>query len=268
MRLTHRLLTLLTPRGGTPEPGTFFAMTCMIAEANQTLTINALNATGGNTFVVSWGDGLANEYGGTGARTHQYAAAGTYTVIIHNTPVLGAIDLRDGKLSATVTDTNQFPQVSNGVILFSPFSIAWTVAPERPFPQVNGYVNIQNQPNLIWNISPENPPPPVTNYLNLIGIGLTWESGAAANLHSAGVVNVKSNLNQSAVDTVLGDLYAYFAARTKAGTIDLSGTGNAAPSGTLQAACPPTSGKEYAYELVNDSCGVSGFHWTSVSIAS
>ncbi|MCZ2078197.1 MAG: hypothetical protein LC130_24765, partial [Bryobacterales bacterium] len=120
---------------------------------------------------------------------------------------------------------------------------------------------------LTWTVSTDTPFPSVTSYVTLLNLpGLTWGSGAAINLHSVGAITYESSLSQPAVDAVLADLYSVFPARTKVGTIDLLGGGNAAPTGTLQAACPPTAGKEYAYELVNDSCGVSSFHWTSVSI--
>jgi hypothetical protein len=73
-------------------------------------------------------------------------------------------------------------------------------------------------------------------------------------------------LSQAQVDAVLLGIYDAFPNRTSSnGTLNISTT-NAAPSGTLQAACPPTTGKEAAYELVNDSCGVSGKHYAAVTI--
>ena len=142
----------------------------------------------------------------------------------------------------TVTAANPFPIVTSSIYLYSLPGLTWTVSTDTPFPSVTSYVSLNSLP------------------------GLTWGSGAAINLHSVGAITYESSLSQPAVDAVLADLYSVFPARTKAGTIDLLGGGNAAPSGTLQAACPPTTGKEYAYELVNDSCGVSDFHWIIVSI--
>jgi hypothetical protein len=54
------------------------------------------------------------------------------------------------------------------------------------------------------------------------------------------------------------------------GSVDIGGS-NAAPSGTFQAAsaCPVTAatdGKEVAYELLNDSCGVGFNKWTTVTV--
>ena len=79
----------------------------------------------------------------------------------------------------------------------------------------------------------------------------------------------ENNLSQAAVDAVLAALYLAFPTRTgTGGTIDLLGTGNAAPSGASPGSpeCPPTTGWNTAYELVNDSCGVSANHWASVSL--
>jgi hypothetical protein len=164
------------------------------------------------------------------------------------------------------TDT-PFPSVTSSVSLATLPNLTWAVSTDTPFPSVTNYVYLANLPNLTWAVSTDTPFPSVTSYVNLFNLpGLTWSSGAATNLHSVGAITYESSLSQPAVDAVLADLYSVFPARTRGGTIDLLGGGNAAPSGTLQAACPPTTGKEYAYELVNDSCGVSDFHWTSVSI--
>jgi len=83
-------------------------------------------------------------------------------------------------------------------------------------------------------------------------------------------------LNQTQVDAILWGLYGAFAGKTSTGgTLNLGGSGgtaNAAPSGTFQAAsvCPvsvATDGKEVAYELLNDTCGVSTKHWATVTIS-
>ena len=81
-------------------------------------------------------------------------------------------------------------------------------------------------------------------------------------------VQLTSNAWSQAESTavLLGNLSPTFAARTViGGTLTMAGT-NAAPDGTLAAECPPTHGKNAAYELVNDSCGVNPTHkWTSVT---
>ena len=246
MRGIMRLALLGVPgaqRGGAPAPTTFTMVATTTADA-QTVTIQKLQAA--NAYEIDWGDGSAPQAvaaGYSGTLTHQYAGAGAYNVVIPQAAGYTDIDIRDSKIGMTVTAVN-------------------------PFPSVTSLVYLNNLPNLTWTVSTDTPFPSVTGSITLRDLsGLTWSSGAAINLHSVGAITYESSLSQPAVDAVLADLYSVFPARTKVGTIDLLGGGNAAPSGTLQAACPPTTGKEYAYELVNDSCGVSDFHWTSVSIA-
>jgi len=70
------------------------------------------------------------------------------------------------------------------------------------------------------------------------------------------------NLTQANVDAVLLGVYNRRMAFTFATpTLLIHGT-NAAPSGVYGAMCPPTTGKEYAFELVNDSCGDGFITWT------
>jgi len=74
-----------------------------------------------------------------------------------------------------------------------------------------------------------------------------------------------NSLNQGQVDQILADFWAGYPAKTVLGGV-LIVTGNAAPSGTFQAANPPTTGKEYAYELLNDSQNINPTKkWTQVS---
>lgn len=74
-------------------------------------------------------------------------------------------------------------------------------------------------------------------------------------------------LLQAQVNQIIFDFYTAFPARTvTAGAINVAGT-NAAPSGLLLPGCPPLTGKQAVYELVNDSCAVSPTHkWSTVTI--
>ena len=269
MRGMMRLALLGVPgaQGGASVPTTFTLVATTTADA-QTVTIQKLQAT--DAYEIDWGDGSAPQAvaaGYSGTLTHKYASAGAYNVVLPQAAGYTAIDIRDSKIGMTVTAANPFPSVTSSVALFNLPNLTWTVSTDTPFPSVTSYVYLYNLPNLTWTVSTDTPFPSVTSSVYLYNLpGLTWGSGAATNLHRVGAITYESSLSQQAVDAVLADLYSVFPARTKVGTIDLLGGGNAAPSGTLQAACPPTTGKEYAYELVNDSCGVSSFHWTSVSI--
>jgi len=81
-------------------------------------------------------------------------------------------------------------------------------------------------------------------------------------------IQYESSLSAAAVNAFLAALYLAFPTRTgTGGTVDLLGGGNAAPGGVYGPACPPTTGQEYKYELVYDSCGISSKHWISVTTA-
>jgi len=78
---------------------------------------------------------------------------------------------------------------------------------------------------------------------------------------------ITMGLTQSEINNILLGIYDAFPLKTNTGGfINLSDSSNAAPSGTYQAACPPTSGKEACYELLNDSCNVSSKHWSTISV--
>ena len=81
---------------------------------------------------------------------------------------------------------------------------------------------------------------------------------------------IQMGLTAEQVSDILLGIYdmASSGARTvTGGTLNVAGS-NAAPTGVLQAACPPTTGKEAAYELVNDTCGVipAGEEFAAVTI--
>jgi hypothetical protein len=68
-------------------------------------------------------------------------------------------------------------------------------------------------------------------------------------------------LTQAQVDTVLQKIWENKANFTAAAPI-LNLGANAAPSGTYQAASPPTTGNEYKYDLVNGVYTAAGPEWT------
>ena len=65
-------------------------------------------------------------------------------------------------------------------------------------------------------------------------------------------------LTQANVNAILLSVYNRRMAFTFATPVLNVGGTNTAPSGLYQAGCPPMTGKEYAFELVNDSC-LDGF---------
>jgi len=103
--------------------------------------------------------------------------------------------------------------------------------------------------------------------LNTTNLTKTISRSDFATLTTVATYTITMGLTQSEVDTILLGIYDAFPSKTNTGgTINLNGSGNAAPSGTYAAACPPTSGKEACYELLNDSCDVSSKHWATINV--
>jgi len=104
-------------------------------------------------------------------------------------------------------------------------------------------------------------PAPMT-HLYLYGNGFIGTPDVSANTAMRVYHYHNNGLDQANVDAVLLSVYNRRMAFTFA-TPDLNvGGTNLAPSGIYQAACPPGTGKEYAFELVNDSCGDGFNKWT------
>lgn len=208
----------------------------------ETLTLQNVTVAAGQSIVVDWGDGTQNIYAaGAGTRTHNYAGAGAWTVTISNPAVITALDLRDTKITLNATLARLASLTSLRIENISGFDSAHISAMALTF-----------------------------LYLALSAAGTV---ATTARADWAGIVvrkapspTIQMQLTQAQVDAVLLGIYDAFPNRTAtAGTLNVAGT-NAAPSGVLQAACPPTTGKEAAYELVNDTCGVSANHYAVVTI--
>ena len=67
-----------------------------------THTIAALTVSA--STVVDWGDGSSNAYTGSGARTHNYASAGTWTVRVLSPLNVTALTLSDNKITLNSRD--------------------------------------------------------------------------------------------------------------------------------------------------------------------
>ncbi len=276
---------------------TSFSMTVTTTGAQQ-LKLDGLTVTASTT--VDWGDNSSNDYTGSGSRTHNYAGAGTWTVTIKQPLNVTGIDLRSGAKISSLTGANMAKLVNLTSLRLDGIGAAlvWTVNDAAPMPSGITYLNLNSLANLTWDVGSvagANMPSGIKSLtLNYLA-NLTWDVGSVAganmpaNATSVTIVNTgtvtiaaddvlpapmttfrfENGLNAAAVDAVLAALYLAFPTRTgTGGTIDLLGTGNAAPSGASPGSpeCPPTTGWNTAYELVNDSCGVSAKHWDSVSL--
>ena len=240
-----------------------------------THTITALTVS--RQITVDWGDGSTSDYTGSGARTHNYAGAGTWTVTIADPLAVTALTLSDNKVtlnSADIAPMANMVTFNASVLKAGTFDSA-DVAAWRPttfymYSMPTGYAGTFDSADVAaWR--------PAYFYMYSMPVG-TYTIVITANGFAAWSTGLSdfqmqgNSLTQAQVDAILWDLYqaAKVPRTATGGTINVGGT-NAAPSGTFQAAsaCPVTSstdGKEIAHELLNDTCAV-GFHkWTTVTI--
>ena len=103
-------------------------------------------------------------------------------------------------------------------------------------------------------------------YNSPAGYGVTVSAGGFSAWTSIMTFQMNGNaLTQGQVDQILTDFYTAFPTKaTTGGAIILNGS-NAAPSGIFQSHCPPTSGKETAYDLLNNPCSVNSEVWYAVA---
>ena len=103
-------------------------------------------------------------------------------------------------------------------------------------------------------------------YNSSAGYVVTISAGGFSAWTTAITVQMDSlALTQGQVDQILTDFYTAFTTKASTGgAIILTGT-NAAPSGIFQSNCPPTSGKETAYDLLNNPCAVNPKVWYAVA---
>jgi hypothetical protein len=239
--------------GGSGAPATSVATGVVLGASfqvtttgpTQVLTISALTVS--SSMTVDWGDGNQNAYTGSGARTHTYATAGTYTVQFLAPLLVTVFNISDAKVTlnsaqiASLLNVTDFRASSLKAGTFNSSDVsAWRPTAFYLYSMPSGYA------------------------ITITAGGFSaWTTVTAFNMSS-------DALTQAQVNQILTDCYTAFATRTVVGgTLTLNGTGNAAPSGIFAALCPPfngTVGKILAYELLNDSCGVNPTHtWSTVT---
>ena len=235
----------------------------------QTLNIAALTTSA--LMVVDWGDSSQHSYNGANTPSHIYAVAGTYTVQFLSPLLVTVFHISDPNVTLNSADIKSILNVTD----FQANSLkagrfdstdvsAWRPANFYLQSMPSGYLGTFNstdvsawRPTLFQLYSM-----PTATYT------ITITAGGFAGWVGATSVNLSADaLSQASVNQILADLYVAFATRTVAGgTITLNGAGNAAPSGIFQANCPPTSGKETAFDLLNDPCTINPTKkWSTVT---
>jgi hypothetical protein len=266
----------------------------------QTVTLQQITPSGANVTCY-WGDTASSAVtdGNVGTTAHSYAAAGTYTIRISNPAILSVIDLRDSAITfnsstllncGTMLDTlflsglhtecvinsADMAHLTLSIDLYLLFSQAGTYTINSAhfaaytlssrlfllFSQAGTYT-INSVHFAAYTLSTQ---------LRIVLRSTSTTATIARADWSSGILRqivdptIQMGLTSAQVDDILLGAWDDFANRTASnGTFNIAGT-NAAPTGTLQAQCPPTTGKEAAYELVNDSCGVSANHYAAVTL--
>ena len=263
-----------------------------------TLSLALVNVVAGDGTTIFWGDGTADSYtsaNNASAKTRAYAGAGTYVVKIANPLNISEINFNSAIL--TNFNSNQYlkcgdnlARITHSTALISPTINSADMAHLKlssqlflAFTQPGTYA-INSDHFKAYTLSS-------TLFLTFTQAGTytinsdhfkayTLSSTLQLNFTQAGtyaiaradityvrVVTVVINIPSLATSTdlILLGFYDRLAAKTNTGgTINL--TGCPAPTGTYQAMVPPTTGKEAAYELINDSGGVTTKEWATITV--
>ena len=164
-------------------------------------------------------------------------------------------------LTWTVGAAAPMPTGLTSLTLYNLAGLTWTVGVAAPMPTGLTTLYLYNLAGLTWTVGVAAPMPTVMQTLTLLSLaGLTPIDTWAINSYRT--IVYENNLTQAQLDTILIAIWTNKANYTYATpTLDIAGTGNAAPSGTYQSTCPPVTGKEYAYDLTNGICTSAGPEW-------
>ena len=269
-----------------------FTLSATTTGASQLVTVNRLTLAVNVT--LSWGDGNTTAIiaGSTSAITHTYTSAGTYAISVPRARQITQIDLRGphlGGLHTASLHNSAITYFSCTMIALSTISSA-DMAAWRPTTwylysmPTGGTYSISSADMAAWR--------PTTWYLYSMPTGGTYSISSAdmaawtgvqklscyfmpigtvtivaasnfTGMVAAQVIQFQGNaLSQAQVDLILQGFWLSKALQTyTTPSLNVGGT-NAAPSGTYASTCPPTTGKAYAYELVNGVCSGAGPKWT------
>lgn len=246
--------------------GGAFTLTATTVGSSKTVTITRLTLNGAAT--LNWGDGSTTVITSqnTGAWTHVYATGGTYTIKLPNARMIVGLQLSDAQLGGM--NTNQLRSSSinyfyvtaiTGSTIRSADMSAWRPATWYLYSMPTGTYTISSSDMSAWtttqiiylyaNVGQVTTINSYTNFTGLVALrNLQLQNNA---------------LTQAQVNAVLQGLWTARASFTYATpSLTINGT-NAAPSGIYQTNCPtPATGKEWAYDLVHETCTGGGHPWT------
>ena len=271
--------------------GSSFTLTATTVGSSQTVTINRLTLNGAQ--ILSWGDGNSTTItsGSTGTWTHVYASAGAHSINLPNARGIVGLDLRDAQLGAL--NTSQLRQsavnyfyataITSSTIKSADMS-AWRPATWALYSMPAGTYSISSADMSAWRPATWDLYSMPTGTYSISSADMAaWtgvqnlytysNTGGALTINTytdfTGLVALhnlqlqNNSLAQASVDAVLKGLWTSRASFTYATpSLTINGT-NAAPSGIYQSNCPtPATGKEWAYDLVHETCAGAGHAWT------
>jgi hypothetical protein len=169
--------------------------------------------------------------------------------------------------TSPLPDFLQYPPIPNQTTivlgLTTMVNITWDINSYPPPATINSFT-VSSCPNVSGVINSSHPiPQAVTFYTVTLSAGITFEISAFQNINGIKTLRIENNLLAATVDTILHGVWLNKANFTYATpTLDLLGNGNQAPNGILQAANPPSTGKEWKYDLINGVYTTAGPRWT------
>jgi len=218
----------------------------------------------GETVYIDWGDGTVDAFtGDTSPINHTYGAAGTWSVVISNASQITILDLEDQKITFAVSAANPIPAGMLRLVLYDLPGLTWDVSTTVPMPAGLTLLVLFTLPGFSWTVSPTNPMPAGMQVLIMTALpGFVWTVGASAPVPTGiTFMGYYNTLNQSSVDNILEQIWIAKAGFTDAApSLDILAS-NSAPSGIYQAASPPTTGEEFAYDLVFGAYEPDGPEW-------
>jgi PKD repeat protein len=261
MDTRKKLVTLLADRSDR-------RFTATTTASPETVTFTRLRST--VPFRIAWGDGSISSLAANSEATvtHTYAAAGTYRLTLSGANI-DNLNIRENTISGSITGLRlvALTIVGNTTITGSITGMALTYLNINGNATITGSITGMALTSLIISGNTT-----ITGSITGMALtSLTVVTGAITlpAVYPVGIHDIRweNSLSQAQVDAVLAQIYSQRAAFTYATpTLDLLGTGNAAPSGVYADEDPPVTGNGYKYELVNDP-EAEGFHKWAIQTA-
>lgn len=285
-RESYRRRPVWTPAGPIAPVLNLTATTTGVAEM---VTLTRL--TTGLPSRIWWGDGSVETIAAssTAVLTHVYAAAAVYPVVIEKANYITGLQLETAKIGGLNTAQLRysildsfFVALITGSTIRSADMVAWRPNVWIMYSMPAGTYTIASADMVAWRpIFWVMYSMPAGTYTIASADMVAWRPTfwriysmpAAGSSYTFAVSCMRAwtlineiradglGLNAAAVDTILTDVYAGKATFTfGAPALNVAGT-NAAPSGVYASVCPPTTGKETAFDLVNGICIAAGPEW-------